>query len=125
MVVSSSNVGVDESGADDSVSPPPPLPNASKIPVVFLMSRNRSSDSPTSFVMQGFLDFILSGHEIAAELRDYVIFKVVPVANPDGVFIGNTRCNLLGQDLNRHWHDANPWAQPSVYAIRKVYHIVQ
>jgi hypothetical protein len=89
-------------------------------PVVFIMSRLRASDHPSSFVLQGFLDFITSSHEIAAELRQHIIFKIIPVVNPDGVFIGNTRGNLLGQDLNRHWHDTNEWSQPTIYAIRKV-----
>ena len=40
--------------------------------------------------------------------------------NPDGVYMGNTRGNLLGQDLNRQWNDPNQHAQPTVHAIRKV-----
>ena len=40
--------------------------------------------------------------------------------NPDGVFMGNTRGNLLGQDLNREWHQPNQHAQPTVHAVRKV-----
>ena len=40
--------------------------------------------------------------------------------NPDGVFMGNTRGNLLGQDLNREWHQPNQHAQTTVHAVRKV-----
>ncbi len=42
--------------------------------------------------------------------------------NPDGVYLGNTRGNLLGQDLNRHWTEPDPFAHPTVYAVRKVVH---
>ena len=42
--------------------------------------------------------------------------------NPDGVFLGNTRGNLLGQDLNRHWTDPDPFAHPTVHAARKLVH---
>ncbi len=38
--------------------------------------------------------------------------------NPDGSFLGNTRGNLLGQDLNRHWHEPCPNAHPTVHAVR-------
>ena len=24
------------------------------------------------------------------------------------------------QDLNRHWHDANPWKHPTIHAIKKL-----
>ncbi len=41
------------------------------------MSRAHAGETPTSFVVQGFIDFLVSNHEIARELRDYVVFKVV------------------------------------------------
>lgn len=38
--------------------------------------------------------------------------------NPDGVALGNYRCSLMGFDLNRHWRDTNPWAQPGLHAVK-------
>ncbi len=40
------------------------------------MSRAHAGETPTSFVVQGLIDFLVSQHEIAKELREYVIFKV-------------------------------------------------
>ena len=40
--------------------------------------------------------------------------------NPDGVFLGNTMGNLLGQDLNRCWQEPNSFSQPTVHAVRKL-----
>jgi murein tripeptide amidase MpaA len=51
----------------------------------------------------GFLDFILSSHADAQHLRRSVVFKVVPMLNPDGVINGHLRCSLSGNDLNRQW----------------------
>jgi murein tripeptide amidase MpaA len=34
-------------------------------------------------------------------MRKRVIFKVIPISNPDGVIIGNYRTSLSGNDLNR------------------------
>ena len=53
---------------------------------------------------KGMMDFVSSDHGIAKDLRKYVIFKFFPVVCPDGVFLGNSRCTLLGADLNRPVH---------------------
>lgn len=39
----------------------------------------------------GFLDFIISSHPIAKVLRENLVFKIVPMLNPDGVYLGNYR----------------------------------
>lgn len=31
------------------------------------------------------------------------MIKVIPMINPDGVIVGNARCNMDGYDLNRQW----------------------
>ena len=36
-------------------------------------------------------------------MRDEFEFWILPVVNPDGVVIGNYRCNLQGKDMNRHF----------------------
>lgn len=40
--------------------------------------------------------------------------------NPDGVYLGNYRCSLMGFDLNRHWVDPTPWAHPTVHAVKEI-----
>ena len=40
--------------------------------------------------------------------------------NPDGVYLGNYRCSLMGFDLNRHWSDPSPWAHPTIQATKKI-----
>lgn len=52
-------------------------------------------------MIKGFLEFICSGDPVAAELRKQIVFKVVPMVNPDGVVVGNFRTSLCGRDLNR------------------------
>ena len=37
----------------------------------------------------------------AQKLRDSLIFKIVPMINPDGVVSGNYRTSFIGKDLNR------------------------
>ena len=51
----------------------------------------------------GILHFLTGDTEAAESLRKLFIFKIVPMLNPDGVIVGNTRCNLAGADLNRQY----------------------
>ena len=39
--------------------------------------------------------------------------------NPDGVAVGNSRCNLSGADLNRKWDNPDPILHPEVFAVKK------
>ncbi len=88
--------------------------------MVVLLCRQHAGESPSSFVCQGLIDFLVSNHEVARELRERVVFKVLPMMNPDGVFLGNTRGNLLGQDLNRNGTEPDPHAHPTVCAAKKL-----
>lgn len=38
--------------------------------------------------------------------------------NPDGVAIGNYRCNLGGYDLNRVWQQPDPLLHPTIHATK-------
>ncbi|KAK2907849.1 cytosolic carboxypeptidase 6 [Channa argus] len=88
--------------------------------LVFLTARVHPGESPASFVCQGVIDFLVSLHPVAQILRDHVIFKIVPMLNPDGVYLGNYRCSLMGFDLNRHWQDPSPWAHPTLHAVKQL-----
>ncbi|XP_023290515.1 cytosolic carboxypeptidase 6 [Orussus abietinus] len=86
--------------------------------VVVVLARVHPGESPSSFVCQGLVDFLVSAHPIARVLRDYVVFKIVPMLNPDGVFLGNSRSTLTGTDLNRSWNRISEWAHPTLAATR-------
>uniref|UniRef100_A0A3Q3XJF6 Peptidase M14 domain-containing protein n=1 Tax=Mola mola TaxID=94237 RepID=A0A3Q3XJF6_MOLML len=88
--------------------------------LVFLTARVHPGESPASFICQGVIDFLVSQHPVAEILRDHVIFKIVPMLNPDGVYLGNYRCSLMGFDLNRHWQDPSPWAHPTLHAVKQL-----
>lgn len=40
--------------------------------------------------------------------------------NPDGVYLGNYRGNLLGIDLNRIWDNCSSYSHPTAHAIKKL-----
>jgi len=49
--------------------------------------------------MKGLIDYLVSSDAI--DLRNKIIFKIVPMLNPDGVILGNYRTGFAGFDLNR------------------------
>ncbi|XP_034071862.1 cytosolic carboxypeptidase 2 isoform X3 [Gymnodraco acuticeps] len=70
---------------------------------VVVTARVHPGETNGSWMMEGFLDFLLGDSEDAQLLRDTFVFKVVPMLNPDGVIVGNYRCSLAGRDLNRNY----------------------
>ncbi|XP_078187796.1 cytosolic carboxypeptidase 6 isoform X9 [Callithrix jacchus] len=88
--------------------------------VVFITGRVHPGETPSSFVCQGIIDFLVSQHPIARVLREYLVFKIAPMLNPDGVYLGNYRCSLMGFDLNRHWLDPSPWAHPTLHGVKQL-----
>ncbi|KAB0398050.1 hypothetical protein E2I00_017722 [Balaenoptera physalus] len=87
---------------------------------VVLTARVHPGESNGSWVMKGFLDFILSNSPDAQLLRDIFIFKVVPMLNPDGVIVGNYRCSLAGRDLNRHYKTILKESFPCIWHTRNM-----
>ncbi|XP_038304988.1 cytosolic carboxypeptidase 6 isoform X7 [Canis lupus familiaris] len=88
--------------------------------VVFITGRVHPGETPSSFVCQGIIDFLISQHPIAHVLREHLVFKIAPMLNPDGVYLGNYRCSLMGFDLNRHWLDPSPWAHPTLHGVKQL-----
>ncbi|XP_056353317.1 cytosolic carboxypeptidase 6-like isoform X1 [Oenanthe melanoleuca] len=88
--------------------------------VVFITARVHPGETPSSFVCQGIIDFLVSHHPIAKVLRDHLVFKIAPMLNPDGVYLGNYRCSLMGFDLNRHWANPSPWAHPTLHGVKEL-----
>ncbi len=103
--------------AAESAAPPP---------TVWLMCRQHAWESGTSFVGEGAIRFLLS--EEAAPLRRSLVFKILPMLDPDGCAKGGVRFNRHGYDLNRNWDSADPEnpehrrLMPEICAAKKVIH---
>ncbi len=82
---------------------------------VWLMFRQHSWETGSSWVGDGAV------RELArnAELRKAYTWKILPMADPDGVARGGVRFNKFGFDLNRNW-DVNGVAKmPEIAAQRQ------
>jgi len=64
------------------------------------------------------LKYITSNSEDAIFLRSLFTFYVIPMVNPDGVVLGNSRCSFAGIDLNRAWKDPRMDREPEVFRIK-------
>ncbi|MEK7404426.1 MAG: M14-type cytosolic carboxypeptidase [Acidobacteriota bacterium] len=87
--------------------------------VIWLMARQHAWESGASWVAEGALRFLLSNDPGAVRIRDEFIFKVFPMADPDGVFRGGVRFNAHGYDLNRNWDAMDARLMPEIHAQRR------
>lgn len=48
-----------------------------------VLARTHGCEAPTSFVVQGLIEFLaIANHPIAKLLRENVVFKIIPMVNP-------------------------------------------
>ncbi|XP_042526057.1 cytosolic carboxypeptidase 3 [Dipodomys spectabilis] len=105
-----------------TITSPLKNPNSSKRQAVILTARVHPGETNSSWMMKGFLDYLLGDSSDAQLLRDTFIFKVVPMLNPDGVIVGNYRCSLSGRDLNRNYTSLVKESFPAVWYTRNMIH---
>eukprot|EP01065_Artemidia_motanka_P025184 TRINITY_DN300_c2_g2_i2.p1 TRINITY_DN300_c2_g2~~TRINITY_DN300_c2_g2_i2.p1 ORF type:complete len:439 (+),score=107.14 TRINITY_DN300_c2_g2_i2:124-1440(+) len=100
-------------------SPEKEAPNGERKKTIFITARVHSGETPASYVCHGLMSFLVSDCPQARALRSFCVFKIVPMLNPDGVFLGNYRCSSMGYDLNRHWLNPNEWAHAPIKGARE------
>ena len=71
---------------------------------IIIMARTHPGQTVSSFSVESFVERVLSLDEL---LRYFDIY-IIPMVNPDGVYLGNHRACVLGQDLNRNFHKPDP-----------------
>jgi hypothetical protein len=87
--------------------------------VVWLMFRQHSWETGSSWAGEGAVRLLLSDTPEAARMRRETIFKIFPMADPDGVARGGVRFNAHGYDLNRNWDAVDAKRMPEIAAQRK------
>ncbi|MCC5874825.1 MAG: hypothetical protein JJU11_01275 [Candidatus Sumerlaeia bacterium] len=61
------------------------------------------AENPGYFMVEGLVDWLLGDSREARAVLQQTIFCIVPVANPDGQYLGNYRTNANGVNLENQW----------------------
>jgi hypothetical protein len=85
---------------------------------VWIHSGIHPSEQTSFFVVEGLVDWLCSNDAYAASLLDHAIVTIVPMANPDGVFLGNYRVNANSVNLEDAWAAPYNNTQPEIVALR-------
>lgn len=83
---------------------------------VWVQSRVHPSESPASFVLEGFVNRLLNTDE--KELLKSTVFYIIPIANPDGVVKGLSRTDALGIDHEGNYDSDSLHSAVEVAAIK-------
>ncbi len=76
------------------------------------------SETTSYFTVEGLVQWLLSGDPYAELLLDHAIVDVLPMVNPDGVFLGNYRTTANSVNLENEWGAPYASTQPEIVAMR-------
>ncbi len=79
------------------------LPNLGK-KRIFMHARTHPAETPPSFVLEGMINFLLSGSQEASEILSGFEFYIFPMQNIDGVIAGNYRSTPMSENLEVMWY---------------------
>jgi hypothetical protein len=94
------------------------IPDKGKVRI-YMHGRIHPSESPSSWNLDGIIDYLTGNSAYAKELRNHAIFYILPFANPDGVAHGYSRCSSSGVNLEVNYGQPDSLTEPEVKNIKK------
>jgi len=103
----------------NAITEPRSFEFSTKKKIIFISSRVHPGETAGSFMLNGFLKFLLSEDPRAIELLNNFVFKIVPILNPDGVYRGHYRTDTNGVNLNRVYISPLIGTFPTIFAVKE------
>ena len=85
---------------------------------MYISARMHAAETHGSLIMKYILQMLVTKAENYDSILSNYIVKLVPLVNPDGVTMGNSRASLVGLDLNRRWAEPNASIHPEIYFLK-------
>jgi hypothetical protein len=76
------------------------------------------AENTSYWVVEGLVSWLLSGKQEAERALEGLIINIVPMANPDGVYLGNYRTNSRSVNLETQWRAPYNSTQNEIVALR-------
>lgn len=70
---------------------------------VLVHARTHPGEVGSNFLLEGFVDYLLSSDAMAQRMRRRLIVEIIPMLNVDGVVVGNNRVTPGGLNLEGKW----------------------
>lgn len=88
-------------------------------PLIYIIGRQHPGQTPPSFIIEGFITYLLANRLQSNFLREFFEFRIVPMVNVDGVINGNYRTNISGNDINRQWMFPSKQLHPQIFYLKQ------
>ena len=92
-------------------------------PIILISARIHPGEQTGSLLCEGLLRSIMNpqNEETVEKLLSVAEIHVLPMLNPDGVIMGNSRVNLAGVDMNRRWgrKQIKPHIVPEIHTLKE------
>lgn len=85
--------------------------------LVVITGRIHPGENCSSFVMDAVLNCLKEAIKCPTGCS-HTRFLIIPMINPDGVFLGNHRTNFEGFDLNRKWNLPKESEHKTIYTLK-------
>jgi len=74
-------------------------------PTIWIISGQEPSETWAQIISQGILEFLVSNNSEAIEYREQYNWKITPMINPDGNYLGKTQRNANNIDITKEWDE--------------------
>lgn len=88
--------------------------------LVIITARVHPCETMSSWIMEGLIKYLIRKDAKSEELRKSMIFKIIPMLNPDGVIAGNARTCFSGDDLNRVYIKPDYRLHPTIFKLKEL-----